>query len=64
MFCKSKHEVKLDNFDDDYIKTSKELIKKLSSPARVSVEDMSMVFREVIMGHLEWTYHESDGEYK
>jgi hypothetical protein len=48
----------------DYAKRSEELINALPAVDQLSQLEIRAVFGEVIYGHLEWAYHQSDGNYK
>jgi hypothetical protein len=47
-----------------YAQRSADYIQDLPSADSASDEQIQAVFKEVLMGRLEWAYHESDGQYK
>jgi hypothetical protein len=49
---------------DDYAARSKRLIDALPPLNRVNDLEIRAVFNEVLMGLLEWGFHDSDGKYK
>jgi len=46
--------------DRDYFASYAMLRFRLPPPGSVSQEDMDFIFREVLMGLMEWSYHEED----
>lgn len=49
---------------DEYGRGSAALIQALPAASAVSDLEIVAVLREVILGYLEWAYHQSDGRYK
>jgi hypothetical protein len=49
---------------DGYIQRTIKFIEALPAPDRIDTLEIRAVFQEVIMGLLEWAYHDSDGKYK
>lgn len=45
-------------------KISEELIRSLPTADHLSDPEATAVFREVLCGHLEWAFHETDGTFK
>jgi hypothetical protein len=55
---------KLRGGDEKYRKNSAALIRALPPRSTVTDIEIRAVFQEIIMGLLEWAYHESDGRHK
>jgi hypothetical protein len=49
---------------DDYGRDSAKLIRVLPPASTLSDVEQRAVLREVIVGYLEWGYHQSDDQYK
>lgn len=46
----------------EYKAAARALIAALPAPEAAEEDDIRAVFEEVIIGNLEWAYHQSDGE--
>ena len=55
---------KADEFGNDYGSNSAKLIRFLPPTPELNEVEQRAILREVILGYLEWGYHQSDAQYK
>ncbi len=66
---RSWYQTNVDRFQGDpqrgeHAKAVRAYVASMPQPKNASRDDMLGAFRRVLMGDLEWAYHESDGKYK
>ena len=63
-FTKSGHLLEGANCTPQYKAATRALIAALPLPESAGEDDMRTIFEEIIIGNLEWSFHQSDGSMK